>query len=119
MSFFIGWKLSQGSFLAYKNLLHQTHDFSSLASRVAGSADLAETTMRSWEILAMGQGTLPSRLFGGIDIHDPPGVALPIHQRSQRGERSPSNQISQTDRSQRFHRRLIQRCQKPREGRTI
>ncbi len=46
------------------------HHFPSLAPLVARSTDLIKTTMRRRQRWEVGKGSLASRLFGAIDIHD-------------------------------------------------
>src|SRR5205823_11984235 len=46
------------------------HHFPSLAPLVARSTDLIKTTMRRGQRWEVGKGSLASRLFGAVHIHD-------------------------------------------------
>src|SRR5216684_4877327 len=98
ISFLIGQRLSQGYFLAYKNLLHQTDDLPALAPRVARSTDLIQATLWCRQFLCLWQGPLPGGLPRPIDVKDHvcvacaidklTGVALCVHRaREQIGEK--------------------------------
>src|SRR5713226_230616 len=76
MSFLIGQRLSQGYFLAYKNLLHQTHHLPTLASSVARRTDRIESAFGSRQGRIAGQGALPCGLARRIDVKDQ--IAAPL-----------------------------------------
>ena len=122
VSFLIGQRLSQGYFLAYKNLLHQTHDLAALAPPVAGGTDIIQPAKGRGEFFYLGQGALAGRLTRAIDIKDHPCVSCSIHQTPDFPgwrlirERA-AEQIIEKERAQGFDWRLGQRCQKAREGR--
>src|SRR5713101_1300459 len=78
MSFLIGQRLSQGYFLAYKNLLHQTDNLPALAPRVARSTNLSQATLWCRQFLCLWQGSLPSGLPRPIDVKDHMFVAFSI-----------------------------------------
>src|SRR6266700_8212954 len=80
MSFLIGWRLSQGHFLAYRNILHQTHDLSSLAPGVTRSTQLLQPTLGSRQVCCLRQGALAGRFSGAIDVEDDPTDSTAIHQ---------------------------------------
>jgi len=84
ISFFIGWKLSQGHFLAYKNLLHQTNNLSTLASGVARSTDLIQSAPGFRQFQATGQRPLSRGLACAIDIKDDGATLLPIEDATNR-----------------------------------
>src|SRR6266702_3077430 len=93
------------------------HHFPSLAPLVPRSRDLIKTTMRRGQRWELGKGSLASRLFGAIDIHDHILLVEPIPQAADRGERGSRHQICLKERAQSLYGRLIQGCQKPRKGR--
>src|SRR6266568_5989941 len=70
MSFLIGQRLSQGYFLAYKNLLHQTDHLTALAPSVARRADGIESALCCRQRRIAGQCALPGCLTCRIDVKD-------------------------------------------------
>src|SRR5438105_12592443 len=95
-----------------------SHHFPSLAPLVPRSRDQIKTTMRRWQRWELGKGSLASRLFGAIDIHDHIRLVEPIPQpaRGREGRRS-LQQVFLKLRAQRLDSRLIEGGKKARKGR--
>ncbi len=79
ISFLIGQRLSQGYFLAYKNLLHQTDDLPALAPRVARSTDLIQATLWCRQFLCLRPRPLPGGFPRPINVKDHAGVSCSIN----------------------------------------
>src|SRR5215467_15574975 len=82
------------------------------------STDPVKTAMRWRQVWGGWKRARARCLFGAIDIHEQPLPTQPIPQSSRRrAERRARQQVLQKQRAQRFHTRLIQHRQVPREGR--
>jgi len=90
-----------------------THDFSSLAPRVASSTEVIQPSKGWWQLFCLGEGALASRLTGAINVEDDPRGSLSIHQAACLllfGEWT-TEQIFEKQRAQSFDGSLGQSCQ--------
>jgi len=55
-------------------------DLSALAPGVARGAQLLQATVCPWQVLPFGQGALPGRFSGAINVEDEPIHLTAIHQ---------------------------------------
>src|SRR6266567_1423257 len=119
MSFLIGPRLSQGYFLAYKNLLHQTHHFSPLASQIARRTNGIEAPMDRGLRLGLGKRTLAGSLSGPVHVNDEPGLSHPVEQATGGSKRVPGEQILLKVCAQGFHTLLVKGGKEAGERRTM